>query len=577
MGISDLQTVELYIEPIIGELAENILNSKSVNKIYLTRISEFDVNSKNMVNKSTPLFTYSFDEDNSTNENVEIEHAPDKSLMTINSDYSDDESNISQSGKDYIASEPGLFIIHEGYPKIIPIDLDGSCDVRISEDSMSVHVDIYPSIDNNPITTLDDILEKIKKLGVVTDINQQLLTEKLYDVEQNKIKFLNLCVSEGKAAVDGLDGRLENCTGEKEEIANFDFGEFHKVNPVISVKEEQLIAIIHPPTNGEKGYDILGNDIEPKPGKIFALRLGSNTCFSEDNGNHIIAKKDGFLDLSDTSISITDTFTVKGDIDFESGNIIAKGSLKVVGDVKNEFTLSLSKDIEIGGYVGDAIVEAGQNIIVQGGFLGKGKGVLKSNGDIEVKFVENQKVYSRGSLHLVKDTLNAKLFIKNKISCKGNQSSIIGGHTIAGESIEICNLGNNIGTETIVEVGFDYLKRDSIINNKEKQIALRKNLEEVDKSILEFAKMKRLNTQSGEKVKILANEHKKLVAEIDSIKEQNLKITNEIYLPTSSKISVNGSIYPGVKIGINGRFLTINEVMKAKTFVLSSDDEIIAM
>jgi uncharacterized protein len=576
MGISDLQTVELYIEPIIGELAENILNSISVNKIYLSRISEFEVDQK-IVKESTPLFTYSLDEDNSTNENVEKEHAPDKSLVTINPDYRDEESNITQSGKDYISSEPGLFIIHEGYPKIIPIDLDGSCDVRISKDSMSVIVDIYPSVNNNPITTLDDIVEKIKKLGVVTEINQQLLIEKLNDVEQNKIKLLNLCVSEGKVAADGVDGRLENCTGKKEKIVNFDFGEFHKVNPVISVKEDQIIAIIHPPTSGEKGYDILGNNIEPKPGKNFALRLGSNTCFSEENESHIIAKKDGFLDLSDTSISITDTFTVKGDIDFESGNIIAKGSLKVVGDVKNEFTLSLTKDIEVGGYVGDAIVEAGQNIIIQGGFLGKGKGILKSNGDIEVKFVENQKVYSRGSLHLVKDTLNAKLFIKNKILCKGNQSSIIGGHTIAGESIEICNLGNDIGTETIVEVGFDYLKRDSIINNKEKQLELRKNLEEVDKSILEFAKMKRLNTQSGEKVKILANEHKKLVAEMDSIKEQNLKITNEIYLPTSSKISVNGSVYPGVKIGINGRFLTINQVMKAKTFVLSSDDEIIAV
>ena len=579
MEIIDSQTVELYFKPIKDEYAKYILDSLSGNKLYITRISELETE-LNIVKKSTALFSYFTDEDISTNEGEELisnDDPPSRTFLNINPDFQDDKSNIEQSGNNYIATQNGLFIIYDNKPKIIPISLDGSCDVKVSEDSMSVNVDIYPSVGNNPITTFADIVTKIRKIGVASDIKESLLVDKLKDVEENKKKFRNLCIAEGKPAINGIDGRLENCTGKKEKIKNFVFSEFHRVNPVISVKEGQIIAFIHPPTVGEYGSDIFGRCLDPKPGKIFVLRLGANTCFSEENENQILAQKDGFLNLSDTSISITDTFTVKGDIDFESGNIVSKGSLKVNGNVKNEFTLSLTKNVEIRGYVGDATVEAGEKITIHGGFLGKGKGILMAKGDIKVKFVENQKVYSRGSLHLVKDTLNAKLFIKNKILSSGSRSAIIGGQTIAGESIEIYSLGNDTCTETIVEVGFDYLQRNLVMDNKKKQQILRNKLEYVDKYIFEYAKMKRLSISNAEKVKLLAYEHKNIVAEIEKIKEENMKINDEIYIPTQSKITVKGMIYPGVKIGINGRFLNIYEPMKAKTFVLSKDDKVIAL
>jgi hypothetical protein len=202
---------------------------------------------------------------------------------------------------------------------------------------------------------------------------------------------------------------------------------------------------------------------------------------------------------------------------------------------------------------------------------------MKSNGEVEVKFVENQTIYSRASIHLIKDTLNAKLFARDKIIGKGIRTAIIGGHAIAGDLIEVNSIGNDIGTKTVLEVGFDYLKRNSITENKELQSQLRKKLEEVDKNIFEFAKMKRRNAQSHKKLENLANLHKQLVAGIEKLNKQNIKTTSEIYVPTSAKISIHGTIYPGVIIGINGRFMAINNPMKAKSFILSKENEVIAV
>lgn len=561
--------IDLLTQPLNDRLAENVLTAFNGLKVYLTRINA-NLEDLKYVTESTPLFTFIVEDE-------EKENSEKAKIIEISPDFHDDKSNIIQDGKKYIAKVDGFFIINNHRPQVIPVDTHGSAEVKISDDSMYVYIDVYPSVGENPIPSLDDILTKINNLGVTVEIEKELIAQKLLEVENEKIKVLNVCVAKGKLPINGINGRIENRTNKKEQLANLDFGEFHRVNPVISVKDGETIAIIHPPTNGEAGFNVFGKEVPPIPGKEFSVKLGSNTRYSEDNNYHIIAKIDGFLNFTDSSISITDTFTVRGDIDFKSGNIISKGSLKVVGNVNNEFNLSLTKDIEIGGYVGDAIISAGQNIIIRGGFLGKGKGILKAEGDIQVKFVENQQIYTRGSLTIGKEALNAKLFVKNNILTNGSSAVIVGGHAIAGDSISVYSVGNSTESDTILEVGFDYLKRNSIMSNKEKQTNLRNTLEEVDKNILEFAKMKRLNPQGLEKVQILAKEHKRIVAEIEAIKEQNLKITNEIYVPTSSKISIDGPIYPGVKIGINGRFFIVKEPMKAKTFVLSSDNEVIAV
>lgn len=562
---SKLETVKFYIDPIKDTLAEKVLSYISGNKLFISRIENFDYKPY-WVNKDTQIFTFNFNEDE---ENQTFK-------LDINPDFHGINSNIIQSGKDYVAACDGIVVLDNDKPRVVQASFDGSCDVKVSDDSMKVIIDVYPSIGDNPITTSEDIIEKVKQLGVVADIKLDLLNQKLTEVENNKVKFLELCIVEGLYPVNGEDGWLENKTKKQDKIKKLNFDQFYKVNPVISIKEGETIAVVHPPTEGTNGRDIFGNTISPEPGKPVKVKAGLNTKYDEETNTKIISKKDGFLEITEDKIKITDTFTVRGDIDFESGNIIAKGSLKVLGDVKNEFKLELSQDIDIGGYVGDATLEAGGNVTIKGGFLGKGEGILRSEGNVHAKFIENQTVYSRGSLKISKDALNAKLFAKGSIVCNGPGSSIIGGHVIAGDKVEVYNLGCDRRTETIVEVGFDFLKRKSLSINKDEISNLRSKLEEVDKYVLEYAKMKRRNIKDNEKLKLYALEHKKIAAKIDEIKGNNLKLTNEIYVPTSSTISVKGYIYPGVRIGINGRFLKIDEVMKSRTFLLSNDNEIIS-
>ncbi|MCB0732726.1 MAG: hypothetical protein KDC88_17005, partial [Ignavibacteriae bacterium] len=177
---TDQNLVELHVQPLNDELTEKVLTAFNGLKVYLTRIN---ANHEDLpiVEKSTPLFSFVVEDekDEKTSKNKIIEISP---------DFHDNRSNIEQSGKNYIASIDGIFVIENDRPKIIPVDLHGSGDVKVSENSMNVYVDIYPSIGDNPIPSLDDIVEKILKLNVTAEIDKELLAQKLSEVENDKIR-----------------------------------------------------------------------------------------------------------------------------------------------------------------------------------------------------------------------------------------------------------------------------------------------------------------------------------------------------------------------------------------------------
>ena len=75
----------------------------------------------------------------------------------------------------------------------------------------------------------------------------------------------------------------------------------------------------------------------------------------------------------------------------------------------------------------------------------------------------------------------------------------------------------------------------------------------------------------------MAQRHTEIANEMEVLKEKRTNLWGEINTPTSSKIIVHNTIYPGVKLIINGKQKLITEKLRSKTFVLSKENEIIAV
>jgi len=579
---SIIEEIQLYVEPVNNDAAKKISDILVDGKLFLSKLDDIHLNTK-IITKTTPIFClinrFSKDEADPLGQNKSSEMLRIEKIVS-NTDFA--LNNILVSENICYPDADGIFILTDNTPKIVHVCYDTPFNIKLAEDSMNVMIDFYPPTENQSMPNLEEILQKISQLGEIQDIDSEVINSSINYIVQRKEPLLDVIVAMGQDPIDGENWWLENVieNAQKENINNSkkdNLVTFHRNKANLSVGKDQLIAKIHKAIEGEDGFDVFGKLKKHVQAKEISVKLSPNIYSSPEDENKIHSKIDGFLEILENNISIKDTLEISGNIDVNSGNIDGFGSLKVSGNVVNDMKLNLSKNIEINGYVGDALIEAGKNVVVKGGFLGSGKGNIRAGGDIELKFIENQKVFSRGSLKISKEAINSELYIRDKIISEGSQFTIIGGYTIASESIELYDAGNEYNTNTILEVGCDYKKKLSLNNYSNSQIALKKELEVVDQEIIEISSTRRKSPKSTERVIFLANRHKEIVAEMESMKAKKKELSSEINSPTSSKIVIKNIIYPGVKIVINGRQKIITEQIKSKTFVLSKEYEIIAI
>lgn len=568
--------VELLIEPINNNNAGALLDNLVDGKFYSSKIVH-DIANHTVVKKHTPLFSIK-DNLNVTNNFLPPEDESKFNIAKINSNIDFDFNNIIVSENLYLAKCDGFFVISENVPKLIPLYYDNLFNVRISEDKVSLFLDLFPPSVNESQPTLEDILNEISKIGNIINIDREVITSSLNVVSQNKTPLTDIIISMGDLPVDGKDGWLEIVAKkEQQESTKKTDNKFaNSNNDYLSIGKDQLIAIIHPAIEGYDGIDIFNNPIKHVKAKEIKVKLTSNIYAKEDDENQILAKLDGFLEIYQNTIYVKEVLDIKGNIDVNTGNIKAYGSLMVYGNVVNDMKLNLSQNINVNGYLGDAEIEVGKNAVIKGGFLGSGKGSIKAGGNIELKFIENQKVFSRGSLLISKEAINSELYVRDKIGSDGTHFTIIGGYAIASESIELNSAGNEYGTNTTLEVGIDYQKKFYLRDNIVKLGSLKKEIEFVDKEIIEISSMRRKSQNMLERIKLLANRHTEINNEMEMLKEKRNQLFSEINTPTSSKIVIKNEIYPGVKLIINGKQRLITDKLKSKTFVLSKDGDIVA-
>ncbi len=571
---SNIVDIELLIEPIYKNDAGTLIDNLVDGKLYSSKIDQ-DILTHRLVKKQKPLFSLI---NNSSVPKIPREDESKLNIAKIYGNADFDSNNIIVSENEYLAKCDGIFLIDDKEPKVIPIYYDNLFKLRVSEDKVSLFLDLFPPSENEIQPNLEDILNEISNIGNIVNIDKEVISSSLNVVSQNRTPFTDIIISMGDLPVDGKDGWLEVVAKKEQQELNKKTDNIfaNNDNSYLSIGKDHLIAIIHPPIEGYDGVDIFNNTIKHAKAKDIKIKLTSNIYAKEDDQNQILSKVDGFLEIYQNTIYVKEVLDIKGNIDVNTGNIKAYGSLVVYGNVVNDMKLNLSQNLDVNGYVGDAEIEVGKNTVIKGGFLGSGKGTIKAGGNIQLKFIENQKVYSRGTLSISKEAINSELYVRDKIISDGAQVTIIGGYAIASESIELYSAGNEYSTNTTLEVGIDYVKkfylRDSIV----KLGTLKKEIEFVDKEIIEISSTRRKSQSMCDRIKLLANRHTEINNEMELLKEKRNQLLGEINKPTSSKIVIKNVIHPGVNLIINGKQRLITEKLSSKTFVLSKDGDIVS-
>ena len=115
---------------------------------------------------------------------------------------------------------------------------------------------------------------------------------------------------------------------------------------------------------GEKGFNVLGEEIRPRPGRDVRLPVGANT---EIVANKLVSTSKGHISYANHKVNIFQTYEVNGDVDFNTGNINFPGNVIIKGNVKNGFTVRAGGDVDISGNLAGTVIIGG-NLNVKGSF-----------------------------------------------------------------------------------------------------------------------------------------------------------------------------------------------------------------
>ncbi len=460
-------------------------------------------------------------------------------------------------------------------------DQDASVKIKVDEKKMRILATYIPSSGEGKKLTVEDVRNILENRGIKTGIKDDIIAKM---VESDR-SMPNIVIAEGIQPGIGEKARIEifvkpnkRTKALKREDGSLDYKDLGEISSVI--KDQKLYRKI-PPKLGKPGMDVLGNEIPGLPGKDIKLVTGPGTTIGEDDPDLVVAAKAGEVLIVGGIMHIAEVHTVKGDVDYETGNINYKGSVVIGGAVKSGFKVEADGDIEIHGNVQDAEIISKNDVIIRGGCAGTGNGKIRAGGDISIKFVENQILTANNDIIIDGNSYHAKLSAGRSILSKGHKSMIVGGSCEAKLSVETTQLGSVACVSTIIKVGIDPKMAERIKQVDDEIEKTKDSQEKIEKSVIFLYKMKidgkgKLPTDKAQLLTKLENLKNTLPGKIEALEKYKTKLLEDKKEVQNSYVIATGAVFAKVKFYIGSQFISVNDNLGPSQFRLV-EGEIVRM
>lgn len=453
---------------------------------------------------------------------------------------------------------------------------DALLTVELGSQEMEARVVITPPQPGGCDLSKDVILAYLRNNKVVFGVMEEAL-QGLEDSPRYKEPLL---VAQGQKPENGDDARVQfmfetdrSKLNLEEKNGKVDYKELHLVQNVV---EGQALARKVQAKQGIPGRTVTGKLLQSKNGKDIPLPLGKNVHASDD-GLTVIADVNGEATFINNKVNVETVYTINGDIDLKSGNQFFLGTIIVVGNVEDGFSVKATGNIEVRGNVGKAEISAEGDVIVHQGITGKGAGLVTAGKNVWAKFIENAQVNAGENVIVSASIVNSDITAEKRILCTGQKhAAIIGGRYRACEEINAKSIGSPTGgAETILEVGSDPKSKAKMDELDIKLKAMQKQLDELDKNIYTLNETKRQRkTLPDDKQAVLdelVHRHDEIATEAASIKAEYDALQQYLNnLKVKGKVCVSGRIYPGTEIVIRDIREKIKNEYKGLTFYLEN-------
>lgn len=417
-------------------------------------------------------------------------------------------------------------------------------------------------------TEVENIIKAKKVIyGVDHAKVSQMVKDQIYD--------LSCEIASGKDKIDGIDGyheyKFNTNLSARPEINQDGSVNYWQLHVIELVDEGQEIVEMHDPIECKNGMTVTGKTLLAKKGKPVPPLQGRGFKVLPDN-HHYVAAISGKIEKLNEKVFISEVYEINGDVDMKTGNIDFRGDVVIHGNVTSGMHVIATGSITIDGTVEAAVIKAGKDIIIRGGFIGGYKGLIETEKKLIVKFMEYGTARIGGSIQ-TDSILSCHVTCYDHIYMEGKRASVIGGYVYAACGIEVYSVGSDNGVETKITVGIERMHLQQILSLRSDILDQTELLKKIEKTL------NTLETLARQKGENPANDPKRAALLRTKIKTQSDVKINQMELErledlkeraVDASVKIIRDVYPGVTVTIGTEFVQVKEKFDTIEFKLDN-------
>lgn len=374
---------------------------------------------------------------------------------------------------------------------------DATLEIKIDDDEMSAYAEITTALGGRNLTA-KEILNTAQDSGVKKGFSKEgLISLAQKSITEPEGSLVKGTIANGKLPINGSNARIKmlvQCAQDRilrpkeREDGSVDMRD---LGDIICVRVGEPLAQRVALTEGIKGFTVTGIVLEPNPGEDIEMTIGEGTAISPKNKNVLVSTLVGLPRSIRNGIEIDEVYKIKN-VDVTTGHIDFEGSVIIDGDVCEGMKVVAKGDITIGGFVESASLEAGGDITIISGIIGKKQEVedlsasditmsanINAAGNVFAKYCQYADI-TCNTLRINNQLMHSIIHVDDKLWVGSEEKAdgkLIAGYINAVNSVHAGTVGATAGSSTTIT----FNKR--IIELKEKIIELDKELKiETDKT-----------------------------------------------------------------------------------------------
>lgn len=342
---------------------------------------------------------------------------------------------------------------------------DGECRVLVARDAMSASLEVSPAFGGRAVDRAD-VDRALAAAGVVFGLDEAAIAAAIAEAAARP-----QVVAAGTAVDPGQPVRFESLVPEAQRrgprVDERGVADYRDLGTLVVVHAGDPLMRRRPAVAGRDGRNVLGA-VVPAPAHP-ELPFTPNITGAgpaADDSDRLVARIAGQPVVLPHGVSVLPTIEVAS-VDLSTGNLDFDGTVTVTGHVAAGMRVTATGDVFVRGHVEAAHIQAGGNIAVSAGAIGRVDGHeggaghlarLVAGGDVGVQFCEHVAIEAGGDVQVGQVALHSLITAGRQILIGqpgGRRSQLIGGVARCASLLQVATLGSTAAVATEVEVGHD--------------------------------------------------------------------------------------------------------------------------